>query len=400
MKPERKIAQARVSMLMDHPFFGYLAISLELVEKEHMFPPTMASDGARLYYHPDFIGEIPINELMGVIVHEIGHIILHHISRRQNRDPLKWNLATDYAVNDLVLKEFDLPSGVLHAREFADKTAEWIYNKLPDPEVISIKLVTLDSHEEWKGWGGNGGKGEGKGDKKETKVGTESSGEGEGETGESQSGLAGEDDLDQQWRERVAQAANAARMKGKLPGHIQTLVDGVLQPKLDWKTILRDMITSCAKSDFRLMPPSKKHLYRGYYLPSVTGEEIQIAVVIDSSGSISDEEIKEFLAEVKGICDSYQEYTIYLYTCDARIHQRFELHPFDPLPTIVEGRGGTSFKEPIKEAGNLPITSLVYLTDLYGDFPSKEPWFPVIWVSVSDADAPWGTIIRLPKERR
>ena len=80
------------------------------------------------------------------------------------------------------------------------------------------------------------------------------------------------------------------------------MIDDFLQPKLDWRSILTDMIVSNAKNDYRLSPPNKKHLWRGFYLPSLQGEKITIAFGIDVSGSISDDEIQEALSEVHGIC--------------------------------------------------------------------------------------------------
>lgn len=385
--PAKQITKARIGMQIHHPFFGYLAASLEPVEKPSMVPPTMATDGTHLFYHPDFVTQTPLPELSGVIAHEIGHVILRHIPRRQTREHKRWNIAADLAVNDLVLKDgFRLPQGVLYDEQFANKAVETIYNELPIQRVeVSI---TLDSHEEWKDWGN--GHGDGNGDDGD---------DGKGDSTRDQA-IAGDlPDLEQQWRERVAQAVTQARMRGKVPGHIESLVGDILQPRLDWKTILRDMITSCAKSDFTMSRPNKKHLWRGIYLPGMTGTEIRIAVAIDSSGSISDKEIQEFLSEVQGICEAYDDYTIWLYVCDAMIQQRFELHLGDPLPKTVEGRGGTDFREPFKEAEEKPITSLVYFTDLYGAFPEKAPYYPVIWVSTTDAPAPWGFVIRYPERR-
>lgn len=384
MDPARKITQARVAMQLYHPFFGYLAISLIPKEKPEMVPPTMATDGTYLYYHPDFVRDTPLRQLMGVISHEIGHIILHHISRRQTREPRRWNIAADFADNYIVTKEFELPKGALLEPEYADRSAEYIYNQLPIQRVEVS--VTLDSHEEWKDWANGEGKGEGK-DSKST----------------SDQAIEGEkvEDMTQRWRELVAQAATQARMRGKMPGHLEQIVGDILQPKLNWKAILSDMITSCAKSDYRLSPANKKHIWRGFYLPGITGTEIRIAVVVDSSGSISNDEIQEFLSEIHGICETYEDYTIWLFVCDATIHQRFELHPGDPLPTTVQGRGGTDFREPLKEAEVLPITTLVYMTDLYGTLPDKEPPYPVIWMCTTEQDAPWGYVIRYPsKDKR
>ena len=379
MDPAKKITQARVAMQLYHPFFGYLAISLIPKEKPEMIPPTMATDGTYLFYHPDFVNDTPLKHLMGVISHEVGHIVLQHLARRQTREPVRWNFAADYAVNYIVLKEFELPAGCLVDQQYNDKSCEYIYNQLP---VEGRGMMTLDSHEEWADWGkGDEGKGDGK--------------DGDGKADQA---IGGEkvDDMTQRWRELVAQAATQARMRGKMPGHLEGIVGDILQPKLNWKAILTDMITSCVKSNYCLYPWNKKHLWRGFYLPGMTGTEISIAVVIDSSGSISNDEITEFLSEIHAICESYDSYTIWLYVCDAVIHQRFELHSGDPLPKTVQGRGGTDFRDPLKEAESLPITSLVYMTDLYGTFPEREPLYPVIWMCTTDAEAPWGFVIRYP----
>jgi len=350
----------------------------------------MGTDGYHLFYYPEFVRNTSHEHLQAIIAHEVSHIALFHLTRRQNREPIRWNFAADFASNDLIKKDglFELPDGVLYNPNFSNKTAEWIYNQLPEIPSMTI-TITLDSHEEWKGNGGKGSKGE-----ESAPAGGDENGD-EEDTG----GMDAAEGLEQRIRELVAQAATAARMQGKLPGHLKELVDGILQPKLDWKTILQDMIVSCAKNDFCISPPNMKHLYRGFYLPGITGTEINIACVIDTSGSISSEEIRSFLSEVKGICDAYEEYTIYLMTCDAQIHQRWELRPFDPLPTVLEGRGGTDFRPALKEAERLPITSLVYLTDGYGTFPNKAPWYPVIWISTSDHTFPWGQVIRLPERR-
>lgn len=284
----------------------------------------------------------------------------------------------DYAINPLVLKDkFELPAGALVDSQYYDKSAEWIYSNLPVTKDSSAGSGTLDSHEEWKNWG---------------------KGQGSGGGDDQSSPIDSAEALEQEWQNRVAMAATQARVRGKFPAHMEQVVGELLQPKLDWKALLRDRITSCAKNDYRLVPANKKHLYRGFVLPSIAGEEINIAVGVDDSGSISDEEIRLFLSEVKGICDAYDEYAIHLFIADAAIHQRFELHAFDPMPNVVVGRGGTDFRPVITEAEKLDISSLVYFTDLYGSFPDKEPRIPVIWVCTTDLKPPWGSLIPFPRE--
>ena len=189
-------------------------------------------------------------------------------------------------------------------------------------------------------------------------------------------------------------------MAGKLSSNVAEKVNGFLEPKLDWKSILREMVVSAAHNDFRIIPASKKHLWRNIYLPATKGEELVIAVVVDTSGSISLDEAKEFLSEIHGICRAFDDYTIYLFMCDSNIKARWELHPYDELPDVVVGRGGTSFKPPLEaiEKEDLPISTIIYLTDLYpNDGYPPPPSFPVIWVSTTDVVPPWGEVIRLNK---
>lgn len=392
----KKIIRARVGMMMDTPFFGHIIMQLPLVRVENdPFMTTMGTDGYHLFYSPEFIERTPDEHLRAILAHEVGHLMLNHLTRRNERHFEKWNIACDFAVNALIEKDgtFVLPENRLLNHEFGDNTAEWIYSHLPDPPPCEdgvVVIITMDSHSEWEK-GDGGGKGEGDEEK-----GNGSGGKGEGNTDSKDGENNGDGDLETRVRELVAQAATSARMKGQLPAHIAELVQGILQPKLDWKAILQDMIVSCAKSDFSLFPCNKKHLYRGFILPGITGSEIKVAVVIDTSGSIDNKEMQAFMAEIKGICDAYDDYTIYLRTCDTVINQKWELHPFDPIPDMWEGRGGTDFREALEEAANLDITSLVYLTDGYGDFPDKEPRYPVIWVSTTDHPYPWGQVIRLP----
>jgi predicted metal-dependent peptidase len=366
---ESRILKARVRLLLSQPFFGNLLLYLEPVEKKGMAMPTIATDGDHLFYDPDFIMSLPLEHLIGVMVHEVGHIALRHLARRQGRNPMKFNIAADFAVNDLILNTIDdngyrifqLPPDVLFNPAWHDQTAEWIYNKLPD---INDKK-TLDDHEQWKDF-----------EKDET-------------------GGANE----QEWKDRIAKAAVDARTRGKLPGKWQTVINEFLQPKLEWRSILLDTVVSNARNDYRLFPPNKKHLWRGFYLPSMHGEEINIAMYIDVSGSISDEEIKEALSETYGICQQFSDFTVFLRTFDTRITGSWELHPFDPVPRIVTGRGGTNFEEVCREAEKLPVSTVVIFSDLEAPFPQK-PLLPVIWLSVGNKMPPWGLLIQYPRKEK
>lgn len=398
MNTIKKLQQARLSLLFDHPFFGYLAAGMELVEKKDLAMPTMATNGRDLYYHPDFVEQTPLPQLMGAIAHEIMHCVLGHIPRAQNRVHERWNDACDYVDNDLLVQplpngqpEFQLPAGCLVDDQWHNQHAEYVYNHLPAKKK-GEGGSGFDSHVEWGEWG----KGNGKGD-----------GDGKGDGGEGQNerddGSPMGDALEQEWREKVAQAANAARMRGKLPGHIAEAVHGALNPVLDWREILEEMIASAAKSDFRMFPPNKRHIARGFILPSLTGQTINVAVGVDTSGSVSDQEVHDFLSEVKGICDTYESYTLNLAFCDTQISSTYRFEEMDEFPDrFAYARGGTDFRPIFKWADELiekgeRITALVIMTDMYGPWPEKEPEYQTIWLATSDVKPDYGVVIEYPK---
>ncbi len=366
----RKIAKARVALMFDAPFFGHLALNFQLVENNKMKIPTMATDGTHLFYDDTFVKNISLDQLKFVIAHEVGHIVLWHIPRLVGRDPELWNVACDFVDNGLLKPDFpDMPTGVLLDNKYDNKTADWVYVNIPPEEGGK---PTLDSHDMWKDWGKEKEKDD------------------------------GSNPIEQDWRERIASAAMEARQKGKLSGGLKELVGEVLQPKLSWKEILRDTVTSVSKNDFRWNPPNKKHLHRGFILPGISGEEIKIAVAIDTSGSIDSKLLAQFLGEIEGICTAYENYTLHLYAADSEIKKYWELHEMEPIPRDMPGRGGTSFAPVIDDlkTGKKEFSLLVYLTDLCGDQESiKDPGFPVIWVSTDREKVPFGTVILLPKER-
>ncbi|MBU1067600.1 hypothetical protein KKE60_07410, partial [Patescibacteria group bacterium] len=211
---------------------------------------------------------------------------------------------------------------------------------------------------------------------------------------------------EQVWKQRVAQAANQARMQGKLPGHLATLVEEVLYPTVDWRDLLRDFVQTAAKNDYRLMPPNKRYLWWPMYLPSLKGEHLEIAIAIDTSGSIWNKLLAKFYSEVRGIALEYESWVIHLFLCDAQMHDYRAISSEDEdedWPKEMKGRGGTSFVpvfEAIEEKGLWP-SCLVYLTDLAGIFPQGAPDYPVIWLTTRpEADVPFGDKIHMEETRK
>jgi predicted metal-dependent peptidase len=255
------------------------------------------------------------------------------------------------------------------------------------------------------------GDGDGRGDKADNHIPPEKSDGDKGEEGNNKDGQGNQpnenqspQDLEKQWEQRVMSAAMEARSRGDLPEEFERWVDELENPKLPWGSILARFVLDAAKSDYRWSPPNKSFVHLGMYLPSLRSEHIDIAVAIDTSGSVGEDELKAFLSELQGITQSLTDFTLHLFGCDAAVHDHFVLTQNDDLQAqrFTGGGGGTCFEpvfELMEEEGIKPAL-LVYITDLMGSFPDEAPSFPVMWVATQDVDednVPFGEILRLPE---
>lgn len=365
------IVKERLILLDKYPFFGYLALCLELVETPELPIPTMATDGKHLFFDPDFVKNTPPGQLRGIIAHEVLHCALQHLWRIGKREKMKWNYATDFAINLIVTREgLELPPGVLLDKKYEGMSAERIYDLLPDLKTIKGDLIC--SHDNWPG----------KSDKRKKIQQPQDS--------------SSDKNMEEKWKDRLLKAAHEARKRGNLPGEVKSMIDDLIEPKLDWKTILRDKVVSSVKNDFRFFPPAKKYLWQGIYLPSSYGERLEIAIGVDTSGSVDKKQFQEFMAEMRGITEQFEDYILHIFMCDTRVHDYIVIDSQSDWPkSFPKHDGGTSFGPVIDLIAqkDLTISALVYLTDGDGHFPDREPEYPVIWILNKDGTVPWGTKI-------
>lgn len=197
----------------------------------------------------------------------------------------------------------------------------------------------------------------------------------------------------------IHQAAEAAKAQGKLSADLESLISDITDPKVDWKAVLARFLRANNKSDFTWVRPNRRFIARGMYLPSLHNpclEEIVIAV--DTSGSISDEELKQFTTETSYILHELAPERVQFIQCDAEINDVTEYTRESlPLKVTYKGRGGTEFTPVIDYVNeNHPNTAaLVYLTDLEcGDFGDK-PHYPVLWVTTNETKADYGEVIQM-----
>lgn len=352
-----QLTRARTGLVLDAPFFGMLALRLQLVEEPKI--PTAAVDGKHIFYNPEFIAKQSYEETKTLIGHEVMHCVFEHIGRRGDREPRRWNQAGDFVINDVLVDSGFTPiKGWLHNRAYAGMTTDHVYEMLPPND-------------------GNGGAGD--------------------PLDDCQDGApddAAVNNVD--WKIATVQAAQAAQAMGKLPGKLARFIDELTNPKVDWRAMLQRFISETSKNDYSWQRPNKRFLGQGFYLPTLHSETMgEIVVAIDTSGSIDQATLNAFGSEIKAIVQtSRPSKTIVIY-CDSDVNHVDEFGPNEELHFEMHGGGGTAFK-PVMDyvtENNITPVCLVYLTDLYGDHKFAAPDYPVLWCCTTDVVASFGETI-------
>ena len=387
-KVKGRLQQVRTALILDQPFFGTLCIKLKFVES--LAIPTAATDGIRIYYNPFFMDSLSADELKMVLAHEVMHCACDHSGRMNERHIRKWNVAADYAIN-LILKEcdFNIPEGCLLDPIYKGMDAEEIYSKLPD------------NGKDGEGYSGDG---YGEGENKYADIDPGRCGGVIDPTDENGRSLseAERQEITEDWKISVAQAVQQAKAMGQLPGGLERFVDEVLEPKIDWREVLRRFVNWFARNDYRWLPPNRRYLANDLFLPSLKGEELPpIVVGVDVSGSISQEELSQFAGELNGICSQYPVSSLYVVYCDAAIQGEVEEYKQHDLPITLHtcGGGGTDFRPVFDWASenNIEVGCMIYLTDCCGSFPDDAPDYPILWVKIGNyqMNIPFGEVCEI-----
>lgn len=368
-----KMQKARAKMLIKHPFFATLLMSTPAVETKEI--PTAATDMDKLYYNPDFIESLDDEVVLFVLAHEVMHIALAHGMRLMKRNAPLWNIACDFAIN-LVLKDsgFTLWGQCLIDDKWKDMSADQIYEKLQ--QEVDKQRKQGKSGEPTEMFGDGGGM---VGDLKEP--------EGAGDP-------AAEARAQRSIQQRVAQAANIARMAGKMHGSLERLVGEILDPKVPWAHVLRDYMTRVTKDDEVWSRRNRR--FARVYLPARHSEKMgEIILIGDTSGSIGNDELCKYMAEAGAIAEDVHPERIRILWADTRVagEQVFE----DGMPIVPKpkGGGGTDMRVPLKKAEEHQPECVVLFTDGYTPWPEVEPDYPLIVCCTTDAPVPVGLDIRI-----
>lgn len=370
---QTRLSKAKANLVLEHPFVGSVAMNMPFILSDEV--PTAATNGKRVIFNPDFISELTDEELKFLVAHECMHPMIETNFRRNGRDRRKWNKATDYVINKLLVDEGigKMPAvGLLSDAIYnaGNGISDGIYNILPD-----------DGDDGGGGLGGFGGEGDPLDDCQD----------GEGSPAEVEQQAA-------EWKVKVAQAAQAAKMMGKLSAGMERIVGEILNPKVDWREVLRRFVEKCKNDTRTWARPNRRFLAQGMYLPSISGEQLgEIVFAIDCSGSIGQDEINQFAAEVKTVKEDGNPIKLHTIYFDSEVSHHDEFGRDDDVHVEPHGGGGTAFSPVfayIAEQGINPA-ACVFLTDLccsdFGDAPD----YPVLWVSTHADDAPFGEVVMM-----
>ena len=400
---EDKLVAARTWLIIDKPFLGALVLRLPLVEADPKWCRTTATDARSFYYNRDYIKALSFEQTKFILAHEALHCALSHFARREHRHKRRWDLACDFAVNPLLMADGLMPApDALFLDAYKDMTAEEIYpciRENTDEEPMDQHLYDHDDKPHGSGDrdDGEGGRGE-----EQTDGGGGSHGEPDAQAGGAPRppplSTPERDSLDKQWQQRLASAAQQAIQAGKLGGSMTRMVDHLLQPQLPWRMLLAHYMTRAARNDYSFAHPSRRE--GTAILPGLRSQHIDLLVVLDTSGSISDDAMQEFLSEVNAIKGQVGA-RITLHACDEKLAPEGPWI-FDPwedvkLPGKLPGGGGTRFT-PVFEWAEWQDRApdlLVYFTDAKGEFPKSEPSYPVLWLVKGKEKVPWGQRIQL-----
>jgi len=434
-----RIKDAIVEFLYQSPFIGYCLTNFCLNEiKDEKLMPTM---GVRvqhgrvvLSYNPEYVGGLASEELLAVLEHELMHVLHYHMTRREYRDPLIFNIACDMVINKVITRK--LPPGCLYPnKEWAKENlyAEWVYEQL----MKNVKFVKCnkscmqpgngqgkkqpggsgDGEEDKNGKGGEKGQGEGeKGQGKGKGKGTQddpqecdgSGGCPQGSMVGDHSGWDSSDDagvVEAVVRDMVDRAVQ--KSKGSIPGEYQDVVDKILKGKISWKNLVKYSMASKLRlnreTSWKVRNRRLLSVCPTFILPgSLRRRGCDVVIAVDTSGSIGQEEFAAFFGEMESLIRRLNA-TVTLIQCDAQVTS-CEPYVKGAWKNIkIAGRGGTDFRPVIKYIDDNKIVTkmLIYFTDGMGDFPDKEPSkYSTLWVMTEKKSiSPIGKTIFLDIER-
>lgn len=401
-----KLIRARVGLNKSHPFFARMTMTLIFVEDKKC--PTMGVNKyGMLYYNPEFVESLTSDELMGVLCHEVCHCMMEHMTRGEKKDHKIYNVAGDLVINDMILQ-----NGMKLPKKALLPSTNHTY-KIPLQDGKELKITDINKkgadtiyaeikNAVGKQKGNNSGGGDMRQGHDQHRYGDNS--------GKNNNNVKHRDA--DYWKGKVVESAMASKMAGKEPAGMERLIDNLLNPKMSWQQLLQRFVRNRIPYDFTWRRPSKKFYSTGVYLPKTTKEGVKIALLIDTSGSVSKEDLEKVFSEMKGIVTSVAGLEMNVYFHDTKMYEGEKLT--NPSITDVhkaildsKGGGGTDFSVAYKylEENEKDLDMVVHFTDGCDRFPKSFKHELLICISGRWAktikevkkECPYATVIEVKK---
>ena len=380
------LEEDRSLLMTGQPFTAMLAMQLDLVPVVDDRLPVAGTDGCSIFFNAAHLLARTDRDRRFILAHEVWHCALGHFRRALGRETTLWNAAVDYEVNHLLAAELGYtPADALQNKRFANLSAEEIHARLlAGAPTFARHGLVLDTHDLAHA--------------------------------HASANIGGVQDPDfipklaltnveveaisEVWRQRVIAAAQSREcLAGSLPGHLSRIVGEIRTPKVAWQHTLRRFVQQQYGGARRWLPPSRRHIHQGLYLPGMHSDQLNIAVALDNSRSCMGY-VAQFLSELRGILTAFDRVSLRLLVFDTAVRsdRQFDetnLHELSVL--TLEGGGGTDFT-PVFDACDLqPPLALLLLTDGFGQVPPKAPPYPVLWALTDKGRSPveWGETLTL-----
>lgn len=395
----QRISNARTNLLLDHPWFGSLSMNLKIVPCDSI--PTFGVDGTSMFYNPTYADTKTDKELCGILAHEVMHCALLHIYRRNGRDPMLWNIAADYAINqELINSGLTLPKGCLLDSKYKDLPAETIYAQLKKQVIQLGGKLGIQGDGQPTGTFSDAPS-DGQGDKSED---GEQSPKGQPNASNGQQKQPSKGGMSEQdWKIAAEQATKVAKAAGKLSGDIDRMIQESRKSKTDWRQELREFLEQTTPSDYSWQSPNRRYIHAGIYLPGMIKEGFgKLVLACDTSGSISQEDLNVFAAEVSAIASDLKPESIDVLYCDAAVKGIQQFMCDEDIKLQPKGGGGTCFQpvfDYVAEHYDEPPKALLYYSaDLWNsDHPIEPTDYPTLWITGMHVTRPhpFGKVIKL-----
>jgi len=353
------LTKAKSQLTSKHPYFGMLASRLK--HEENSAIDYFASNGKRFIYNPSYIESLSIDELFFILTNCVMHHILAHNQRKLNRKGVLWQLATDYAINNMLAKnKLKIPKGANYNKEYKDMYSEEIY------EILKVEFAEQNGTSSYD-------------DIKNLENFIK---EKDGDSSIFKNINNPDDEKTQEEWDYAASLAKEVTLKNSsTPLGLERFAKKIKANDIDWKFELYNAINRHMRNNYAFMPPNKKHIYRGVALPSLTSDTLSLIVAIDTSGSIREDILGAFIGEFKSIMQNFPAVSIELLIADAKVHSHHTFMGGEEMDFPLKGGGGTDYRPTFEYIdANIPMSSmLLYFTDGEGIFPRIPPAYEVIW---------------------